>query len=98
MYLEDELLKREASFSTSRNINVLLCTWNIDSAKPESLSGTPENVSFLDSCLRSVDTPDVLVFGFQEVIDLESKKLTASMSLNFGLPFITYFTDLIHPL
>ncbi|KDQ07757.1 hypothetical protein BOTBODRAFT_119643 [Botryobasidium botryosum FD-172 SS1] len=76
-WIDAELLKREASFSTFRNLNVLICSWNIDAAKPESLAGTVENAAFLESVLHSVDAPDIIVFGFQELIDLESRKLTA---------------------
>ena len=49
------------------------------------LSSSAESVSFLADYLRSIgadgsELPDIIVFGFQEVIDLESRKLTASMS------------------
>jgi hypothetical protein len=71
--------KRERDYSTYRNVKVLICTWNIDSAKPEALNGIEENRRFFDSMLGSRDDPpDIIVFGFQEVIDLENKKLTAS--------------------
>lgn len=58
-------------------------SWNIDSAKPDMLASNGESVSFLAEYLRSIgfsetDAPDIIVFGFQEVIDLESRKLTAS--------------------
>lgn len=64
-------------------MKVLVCTWNVDAAKPETLNsvdnaGGNDNVGFLDNVLSSVERPDILVFGFQEVIDLESKKMTAS--------------------
>jgi endonuclease/exonuclease/phosphatase family metal-dependent hydrolase len=45
------------------------------------LAGNADNVSFLNSVLESVDAPDVIVFGFQELIDLESKQLTAKTVL-----------------
>ena len=49
------------------------------------LSSTSESVSFLADYLRSIgadgpQVPDIIVFGFQEVIDLENRKLTASTS------------------
>lgn len=64
-------------------MKVLVCTWNVDAAKPETLNsvdstGGVDNIGFLDNVLSSVERPDILVFGFQEVIDLESKKMTAS--------------------
>lgn len=57
----------------------MVCTWNIDSAKPHDLVG--ENAQFLTECLNSVDSPDIIIFGFQEVIPLTDKKLTASQWL-----------------
>ena len=49
-----------------------------------------DSASFLPDCLRSLhieeDGPDIIVFGFQEVIDLEDRKLTASQCLEFLIP------------
>lgn len=76
--------RRERQYSTYREVKVLICTWNIDSAKPDTLAasvGNRENAKFLDNVLGSVDSPDIIIFGFQEVIDLENKKLTASAFL-----------------
>ncbi|KAH7343583.1 Endonuclease/exonuclease/phosphatase [Rhizoctonia solani] len=80
-WIDDEMQKREREYSTYRDMKVLICTWNIDSAKPEALTGNRDNTSFLDKVLGSVDRPDIIVFGFQEVIDLENKKLTAKTVL-----------------
>lgn len=75
------MLTREESFCTFRPLKMLICTWNIDAAKPESLTGT-NNVTFFQRFLATPalegSQPDIIVFGFQEVIDLEDKKLTAS--------------------
>ncbi|KZO93804.1 DNase I-like protein [Calocera viscosa TUFC12733] len=80
-WINDELLKREEQFATFRPINVLLCTWNVDAAKPEMLTGTAENATFFENVLHSVDAPDIIVFSFQELIDLENRKLTAKTVL-----------------
>lgn len=82
--IEQELLKREHAFSTFRDIKVLIVTWNVDAAKPESLTGDPENVQFLHDVLTSIDSPDIISFGFQEVIDLESRKMAAKTVLLGG--------------
>lgn len=71
---------RQTEYCDFRNINVLVCSWNIDSAKPGDLTGSIENTNFFDQLLDSVDSPDIIVFGFQEVIPLTDKKLTASTS------------------
>ncbi|KAF8890414.1 hypothetical protein BD779DRAFT_1643882 [Infundibulicybe gibba] len=76
-WVDQELLKRETSFSKFRNLTVLIVSWNVDSARPDALTGEAANLNFLHDVLNSVDSPDVISFGFQEVIDLESRKMTA---------------------
>ncbi|TFK35097.1 Endonuclease/exonuclease/phosphatase [Crucibulum laeve] len=77
-WVDKELLKTEAEYSTFRELSVLLVSWNCDSARPDSLNGDAVNYNFLQDVLQSVDSsPDILAFGFQEVIDLESRKMTA---------------------
>lgn len=76
-FTEAELLKREASFCTFRPLSILMCTWNLDDAKPDMLTGL-ENSSFFETHLRSMENPDIIIFGFQEVINLEDHKLAAS--------------------
>lgn len=75
------MLKRESSFSTFRDINVLIVSWNIDAAKPDALTTQEVNVNFLKDVLASVDSPDIISFGFQEAIDLESRRMTAKTLL-----------------
>ncbi|KAF8341436.1 DNase I-like protein [Cantharellus anzutake] len=84
-YVETELLRREARYSLFYDLKILICSWNIDASRPDMLTCNGESVSFLPEVLRSVgdgaDAPDIIVFGFQEVIDLESRKLTAKTVL-----------------
>lgn len=69
-------MKCETAFSSFNELTVLVVSWNCDSARPDALTG--ENESFLTDALQSVDVaPDVIVFGLQEVIDLESRKMVA---------------------
>ena len=73
---------RQADFCDFRDLKVLVISWNIDSAKPSDLAGSDVNVRFLEDCLNSVKDADIVVFGFQEVVDLSDKKLTASLSIS----------------
>jgi hypothetical protein len=77
-------LKQESSFSTFRDLNLLIVSWNIDAAKPDALTHDSININFLQDVLSSVDSPDIISFGFQEVIDLESRKMTAKTVLLGG--------------
>ncbi|KAI0759751.1 DNase I-like protein [Trametes elegans] len=83
-WIEQELLKQETEFSTFRDMKILIVSWNVDAAKPDMLTGSAENVNFLNDVLQSVDSPDVIVFGLQELIDLESRKMAAKTVLLGG--------------
>lgn len=74
--------KREAEYCSFRNLNIALCTWNAGASKPSDLGrGNPPEHDFLENVFHSIDSPDIIVFGFQELVDLEDKKLTASKRL-----------------
>jgi hypothetical protein len=78
------MTEREAEFCSFREVKLLVCSWNIDSAKPTDLGGSEANATFLEELMSSVDRPDIIVFGFQEVIPLTDKKLTASEFVSPG--------------
>ncbi|WVO17762.1 hypothetical protein L204_105460 [Cryptococcus depauperatus] len=82
-WIDKQLTVRQPEYCTFRPINILVCTWNIDSARPGDLTGSEVNRTFLNEVLLSVDSPDIIVFGFQEVIPLTDKKYTAK-TLLFG--------------
>lgn len=76
-------MKRQESYSTYRELSVLIVSWNIDANKPEALHGDAENINFLHNVLTSAGVPDIISFGFQEVVDLESRR-TAAKSVLLG--------------
>jgi len=74
--------KREVEYCSFRELKIVVCTWNAGASRPSDLSrGTRPEDNFLGNVLHSVDSPDIIVFGFQELVDLEDKKMTASTSL-----------------
>lgn len=77
MIVGEEVSKQEHTFSKTRDMTMLMVSWNCDAARPDSMTGDPANVNFLVDALRSTESPDIVVFGFQEVIDLESRKMAA---------------------
>jgi hypothetical protein len=79
--VDQELLKQESVFSTFRELNVLLISWNVDAARPEQLADDGVNAKFIQDALTSVKTPDIIVFGLQEVVDLENRTITAKQVL-----------------
>ncbi|KAL8280565.1 hypothetical protein RQP46_006888 [Phenoliferia psychrophenolica] len=76
-WLDTELNLRQPEFCTYRTVRALCISWNIDASRPDDLTGAIANYEFLNECLTSAESPDIISFGFQEMIDLESKKLTA---------------------
>ena len=72
------MIARQPTYSTTRDITVLICTFNVDAQKPETLDHSELGMRFLPDCLGMVDSPEIIEFGFQEMIDLENKTLTAS--------------------
>ncbi|KAJ3738647.1 Endonuclease/exonuclease/phosphatase [Lentinula detonsa] len=78
---DTEVQKHEQSYSSFRDLKVLIISWNCDSAKPDSLHGHSANINFFHDVLNSEDRPDIISFGFQEVIDLESRKMAAKNML-----------------
>lgn len=96
-WLDHQLNEKEIekTFCSEREIRILQCTFNIDASNPLDLEeGDELGLKWLENLLNSgrknyeededeeVEVlPDVIVFGLQEVIDLESKALTAKSLL-----------------
>lgn len=59
-------------------------TWNAGAATPGQLRHDHSNLGFLGDLLGAKEVPDLLIFGFQELVDLEDKKLTASAIWHSG--------------
>lgn len=72
------MIVRELEYCDFRNVKVLICSWNIDASKPAELESCSDGIQFLKKLFESTKSPDIIVIGFQEIIDLESKKMTAS--------------------
>ena len=77
-WIDKQMLLRQPDYCTFRDVKMLVCTWNINSAKPQDLGATQANATFLSEVLGSVESPDIVVFGFQEVVPLGDTRTTAS--------------------
>ncbi|RUS17772.1 hypothetical protein BC937DRAFT_89508 [Endogone sp. FLAS-F59071] len=80
-WIEDMMRKHESEYCTYRDVRMLVCSWNIDACKPDGLEPR-EDLRYLREWLGSMEDPDILAIGIQEIVDLESKRQNASM---FGL-------------
>jgi hypothetical protein len=74
--------EHDAEFCDFREISTLVMTWNAGASKPTHLRHDEQDANFFRDLLRSSqDAPDIFVFGFQELVDLEDKKVTARTCL-----------------
>ncbi|KAI1313150.1 Endonuclease/exonuclease/phosphatase [Xylaria venustula] len=76
-FLENEMKSMDVQYSTFEDIKVQAMTWNAGASTPSSLRYTESDATFIQNLLQSSDCPDILVFGFQELVDLEDKTATA---------------------
>ncbi|KAF9932022.1 hypothetical protein FBU30_009086 [Linnemannia zychae] len=79
------MVDRSKEYCYWRDLKVLICSWNIDASKPsaQDVNGGADRKLF-ESWLTSMDQegpPDIISVGFQEIVDLESKKMTAKSLL-----------------
>ncbi|KAI7898955.1 Endonuclease/exonuclease/phosphatase [Cokeromyces recurvatus] len=72
---DDHLQKRSKEYCTYDEARVMICSWNIDANKPEKIC--EEDKKVVREWLGTMEDPDIIVVGIQEIVDLESKKQTA---------------------
>ncbi|KAI0407380.1 Endonuclease/exonuclease/phosphatase [Xylaria palmicola] len=76
-FLEDEMKSMDTQYAEFQDIKVQAMTWNAGASTPNSLRYSESDAVFIQNLLQSSDSPDILVFGFQELVDLEDKTATA---------------------
>ncbi|KAF1847887.1 DNase I-like protein [Cucurbitaria berberidis CBS 394.84] len=76
-WLETLMQQRDAEYCDFRELSARVMTWNAGATKPTTLKHTEQDRNFFRELLEPDDPPDILVFGFQELVDLEDKKITA---------------------
>lgn len=69
----------DTSWCSFREIEAVVMTWNAGATTPARLRYEEQEPNILRMLLRPGEAPDLLVFGFQELVDLEDKRLTASV-------------------
>lgn len=74
--------QRDVDFCSFREIKAVVLTWNAGAVTPGSPS--VKTSDFIQQAVTPEDPPEILIFGFQELVDLENKKITASTSSYFG--------------
>lgn len=72
--------RHKEEYSSFSDIKVQVVTWNSGAAKPSDLEANKVDKNFLHDTLTGGSTgeqADVIVFGFQELVELDNKSVTA---------------------
>lgn len=77
-WLENQMQKHDDHFSSFSEMTASVLTWNAGATKPHYLKNNDKDNRFFEQYLTSQGNPDIFIFGFQELVDLEDKKVTAS--------------------
>ena len=77
-WLETEMKAKDVQYCEFEKIKALILTWNAGATTPNSLRYSDSDAGFIQNLLQTSGSPDILVFGFQELVDLEDKTATAS--------------------
>lgn len=76
-WIEARMQSRDSDFCSFRELTAAVLTWNAGASKPSYLQHSFDDQSFFHDYITSHEPPDIFVFGFQELVDLEDKKVTA---------------------
>lgn len=77
---ESDVQDHDTDYCSFREIKAIVVTWNVGAATPANVRYEEKDSDFFQEVLQPHEPPDLLVFGFQELVDLEDKRLTASAS------------------
>ena len=78
-WLESAMQSKDSRYCTFREIRATVVTWNVGACNPSEIRS-----DFLSDAIHAEDPPELLIFGFQETVDLEDKALTAKSIFGFA--------------
>ncbi|KAH0840597.1 hypothetical protein AYO21_03926 [Fonsecaea monophora] len=78
-WIEMEMQRRSSEYCKFRDVRAAVVTWNVGASTPSNLRD-----DFIMEAIHAHDPPEILVFGFQEVVDLEDRAVTAKSIFGFG--------------
>ncbi|KAI9878641.1 MAG: hypothetical protein M1823_006933, partial [Watsoniomyces obsoletus] len=78
-WIENAMNEKDTQYCSFREVAAAVVTWNVGAISPYDM-----RTDFIADAFNTQDPPELLVFGFQEVVDLEDRKVTAKSILGFG--------------
>lgn len=80
-WIENDMQDHDDQFCQYDEMRLLYMTWNAGAAKTADLDRTTHDRMFLNNAFNrscdSSDGPEIMVFGFQELVNLDNKSVTA---------------------
>lgn len=76
-WIESRMDARTSDYCSFQEMTASVLTWNAGAAKPSYLNQSIDDMNFFRDYMTAHEPPDIFVFGFQELVDLEDKKVTA---------------------
>lgn len=76
-WIEDRMQQRDEEYCSFDEVTAAVMTWNAGASRPSALRNDQRDSAFFREYLTADEPPDILIFGFQELVDLEDKKMTA---------------------
>ncbi|KAK4517642.1 3-dehydroquinate dehydratase (3-dehydroquinase) [Mucor velutinosus] len=94
-WLEEQLVAHMADYCDFNELKTMICSWNMDAIKPDALTDTDREK--IHEWLNGMADPDIIMVGIQEIVDLNSKTLTAKsfLSLNRKIETIEEADELL---
>ncbi|PHH87313.1 hypothetical protein CDD83_9040 [Cordyceps sp. RAO-2017] len=80
-WLEDDMKSKDIEYCDFDEVRAMIMTWNAGASTPHSLRYSGADANFFQELVQSSGSPDIFIFGFQELVDLEDKKATAKRFL-----------------
>ncbi|KJZ80422.1 hypothetical protein HIM_00272 [Hirsutella minnesotensis 3608] len=80
-WLEEDMKSKDVNYCEFDEIRAMIMTWNAGASTPHSLRYSDGDATFFQDLVQSSDSPEILIFGFQELVDLEDKTATAKRFL-----------------
>lgn len=80
-WLEEDMKSKDTQYCSFDQIKVQIMTWNAGASTPYSLRYSDGDATFFQELVQSSGSPEIFIFGFQELVDLEDKTATAKRFL-----------------
>jgi len=80
--MESAMQEKDFEYCSFRELRAAVITWNAGAVIPLSLKD--DFLEFIRDAIDADDPPEIVAFGFQEVVDLEDRAVTAKSILGFG--------------